>query len=173
MASPLFHRILILPSSPAKDSIFLSFVASLYMSIVVVISACPIISWIIFRLVSFSQKRVQNVCRKWWQLKCGNSSGSRRSAFASSSSFALQFFFEFDVLIPKGIECHLVGLINKQIVLQVLLYLLLHITKRSPALLSFRNFVGCYEFPTIYGMTLTVTVCILIFILNFIFGYWC
>ena len=84
MASPLFHRILILPSSPAKDSIFLFFVASLYMSIVVVISACPIISWIIFRLVSFSQKRVQNVCRKWWQLKCGNSSGSRRSAFASS-----------------------------------------------------------------------------------------
>ena len=82
-----------------------------------------------------------------------------------------QFFLEFDVLIPKGIECHLVGLINKQIVLQVLLYLLLHITKRSPALPSFRNFVGCYEFPTIYGMTLTVTVCILIFILNFIFGY--
>lgn len=114
----------------------------------------------------FSQKRVQNVCRKWWQLKCGNSSGSRRSAFASSPSFALQFFFEFDVLIPKGIECHLAGLINKKVVLQVLLYLLLHITKRSPALLSFRNFVGCYEFPTIYGMTLTVTVHLLIFILT-------
>lgn len=89
-------------------------------------------------------KASQNVCRKWWQLKCGNSSGSRRSSFASSSSFALQFFFEFDVLIPKGIECHLAGLINKKVVLQVLLYLLLHITKRSPALLSFRNFVGCY-----------------------------
>lgn len=43
MVSSLFHRILILPSSPAKDSIFLSFVASLYMSIVVVISACPIL----------------------------------------------------------------------------------------------------------------------------------
>ena len=77
-----------------------------------------------------------------------------------------QFFLEFDVLIPKGIECHLAGLINKKVVLQVLLDLLLHITKRSPALLSFRNFVGCYEFPTIYGMTLTVTVRILIFILT-------
>src|SRR5690554_222408 len=77
-----------------------------------------------------------------------------------------QFFLEFDVLIPKGNECHLAGLINKKVVLQVLLYLLLHITKRSPALLSFRNFVGCYEFPIIYGMTLTVTVRILIFILT-------
>ena len=77
-----------------------------------------------------------------------------------------QFFFEFDVLIPKGIECHLAGLINKQVVLQVLLYLLFHITKRSSALLSFRNLVGCYEFPTIYGMTLTVAIRILIFILT-------
>ena len=41
------------------------------------------------QLVSFSQKRVQNVCRKWWQLKCGNSSGCRPSALASSSSFVL------------------------------------------------------------------------------------
>lgn len=39
-----FYLILIFPSSPAKDSSFFSFVASLYISIVVVISACPIIS---------------------------------------------------------------------------------------------------------------------------------
>lgn len=50
-----------------------------------------------FRLVSFSQKRVQNVCRKWWQLKCGNSSGSRRSAFASS------YFFTSHALIIRSI----------------------------------------------------------------------
>ena len=55
--------ILILPSRDAKASNFFFCVASLYTSIVVLISAWPIISCTTLRLVSFSQNRVQNFWR--------------------------------------------------------------------------------------------------------------
>ena len=53
-------------------------------------SAWPIISWITLRSFSFSQKRVQNVCLKLWQEKCGNSCGARFSFFTFFVSSALK-----------------------------------------------------------------------------------
>ena len=44
---------------------------------------------LIFRLVSFSHSRVQNVCRRLWQEKGGSSCGSRFSFSAFSSSASL------------------------------------------------------------------------------------
>ena len=63
-AGPVCYEILIFPSKLSKDSFFLLSVASAYTFIVVPISAWPMISCITLMLVSFSQNRVQNVCRR-------------------------------------------------------------------------------------------------------------